>query len=182
MAEPALPSPVLLLLAAFSRHAAALDWARRRAVATWGPVAMESPAFDFTETDYYEPTMGRDLRKVFFAFERPFDPAELADLKRATIGWEQEYAAAADHAESRPLNLDPGYLALGKLVLASTKDFTHRIYLRRGIYAEITLFYRHGRWQAHEWTFADYRREGYHFFFSQCRELLHRRLKKGPTT
>jgi hypothetical protein len=181
MAQPAAPAPVLLLLAAFSRHRPALDWARTRSIEAWGPIVTESPTFSFDETDYYEPTMGRDLRKAFFAFERPFDPAELADIKLATNRWEEEYTAAAGHEEPRPLNLDPGYLVLGKLVLASTKDFAHRIYLGRGIYAEITLFYRHGRWQAHEWTFADYRRDDYQFFFSQCRELLHHRAREGTT-
>ena len=82
-------------------------------------------------------------------------------------------------AEPRPLNLDPGYLTLGKLVLASTKDFAHRIYLSRGIYAEVTLYYRHGRWEHHQFTFADYRREDYQHFFSQCRDVLHRRLREA---
>jgi len=178
MAQPTPPTLALLLLAAFSRHRAALDWARRRAVETWGPVALESPAFDFDQTDYYEPTMGPGLRKVFFSFERPFDPGDLAEVKLATNCWEQQYAAAADHQERRPLNLDPGYLALGKLVLASAKDYAHRVYLSGGIYAEITLFYRHGRWQPHEWTFADYRRADYQQFFTRCRELLHRRIRE----
>jgi hypothetical protein len=95
-----------------------------------------------------------------------------------TNRWEEEYAAASDHAESRPLNLDPGYLTLGKLILASTKDFAHRIYLARGIYAEVTLQYKHRRWQHHEYTFPDYRRADYQQFFSECRDTLHERLQK----
>jgi hypothetical protein len=164
----------MLLLAAFSRHDAALEWARRRAVETWGPAALESPAFDFAETAYYEATMGPGLRKRFWTFVRPFDPAELPEIKLLTNGWEAEYAAASAHQEPRPLNLDPGYVTLAKLVLASTKDFAHRIYLGRGIFAEVTLFYKHGRWRHHEYTFADYRREDYQRFFSACRERLRR--------
>jgi len=179
MGEPTPPSPALLLLAAFSRHDAALQWARDRAVQAWGPVAMESPAFEFTQTDYYRPTMGPELRKVFFTFTCPFDPAGLVEVKLQTNRWEQEYADLNRHAEPRPLNLDPGYLTLGKLVLASTKDFAHRIYLARGIYAEVTLYYKHGRWQPGEWTFADYRREDYHRFFSLCREQLHAAERQG---
>ena len=174
MGEPTPPTPALLLLAAFSRYEAALAWARDRAAGQWGPVAMESPCFDFTQTDYYEPTMGPGLRKIFLTLTRPFDPGDLAEIKLQTNRWEEEYTRGADHPEPRPLNLDPGYLTLGKLVLASTKDYTHRIYLARGIYGEVTLYYKHGRWQPHEWTFADYRREEYHEFFSRCRELLHR--------
>jgi hypothetical protein len=132
-----------------------------------------SPAFEFQETDYYRPTMGPGLRKIFYAFPGPFDPADLMEVKLRTNAWEEEYARAAGHAEPRPLNLDPGYIALGKLVLASTKDFAHRIYLRQGIYAEVTLLYRHRRWQDHPYTFPDYRRADYQQFFSQCRDFLH---------
>lgn len=179
MGQPT-PHPLaMLLVAAFSRHGEALDWAQRRAVAHWGPIALASPAFVFDNTDYYRPTMGEGLRKVFWAFERPFDPAELATVKLETNRWEEEYAAAAGHAEPRPLNLDPGYFSLGKLVLASTKDFAHRIYLDHGIYAEITLYYRHGRWQSHAFTFADYRRDDYQQFFTQCRDNLHRKTREA---
>ena len=171
------PAPVLLLLAAFSRHEPALAWARQRAAAAWGPVALESPVFPFDQTQYYEPTMGSGLGKQFLTFARLADPAGLVDWKLATNAWETEYARTAGHPEPRPLNLDPGYLTLGKLVLASTKDFAHRIYLGRGIYAEITLYYKGRRWQHHEWTFADYRRGEYQQFFSECREYLHRELK-----
>ena len=178
MGHPTTPSPVLPLLAAFSRYGEALAWGRQRAWAAWGPVARESPPFDFDQTAYYEATMGPGLKKVFWAFARLADPAELADWKLSTNAWEAEYAALGCHPEARPLNLDPGYLTLGKLVLASTKDFAHRIYLGRGVYAEVTLFYRHHRWEHHEWTFADYRRAEYQEFFSRCRDDLHRQLRE----
>ena len=175
------PSPVLLLLAAFSRHDEALAWARAWATQAWGDVALESPAYRFSQTDYYQATMGPGLRKQFWVFSRLLaDPAKLADAKLEANTWETEYARSADHAEPRPLNLDPGYLTLGKLVLASTKDHAHRIYLGRGIFAEVTLYYRHGRWRHHEWTYPDYRRDDYQRFFSECREYLHRQLKEEP--
>ncbi len=179
MGQPTSPCPTLLLLAAFSRHAAALEWARARAVQQWGPLALASPTFAFQETDYYQPTMGPGLQKIFYAFARPFDPAQLAEIKLQTNAWEADYASQSGHAEPRPLNLDPGYLTRGKLVLASTKDFAHRIYLGRGIYAEVTLFYRHRRWEHHQFTFGDYRREDYQQFFSQCRDFLHARPPQG---
>ena len=91
-----------------------------------------SDPFDFTETDYYTATMGEGLKKQFLAFERLIDSSELASIKRETNDWEAEYAALGRHAEPRPLNLDPGYLTPAKLVLASTKDHAHRIYLRDG--------------------------------------------------
>jgi hypothetical protein len=177
MGQPTFPPSALLITAAFSRYDEALAWAKRKLEAEWGPIAMESPVFDFVETDYYEPTMGPGIKKIFWAFEKPFDMAKLVDIKLATNRWEEEYAAEAKLPEPRPLNLDPGYLTLGKLVLASTKDFAHRIYLDRGVYAEITLFYLHHHWQHHERTLTDYRREDYQQFFSQCRKMLHRRLR-----
>jgi hypothetical protein len=170
---------VLLILAAFSRHEEALAWARGRAEKEWGPVALASGRFAFDATDYYEPTMGPGLEKCFLAFERLVDPGVLAERKHETNAWEREYAESAGHAEPRPLNLDPGYLTPAKLVLASTKDHAHRIYLARGIFAEVTLYYKDRRWQARDWTFADYRRADYQQFFSECREYLRRRLRES---
>jgi hypothetical protein len=178
------PPRVLLLAAVFSRHATAIDWARARLAETWGPITLESPRFAFAETDYYQATMGPELRKCFLAVDCAFDAAELAATKLLTNRWEEEYARMAGHAEPRPLNIDPGYLTLGKLVLASTKDFAHRIYLQQGIYAEVTLYYRHHAWQHHQFTFADYRRADYQAFFSECRDWLHGQLReaeKGTT-
>ncbi len=169
------PAPVLLILAAFSRHAGALDWSRERATAAWGPAALESARFEFAETDYYKPTMGESLRKCFWAFEQLIDPASLVERKIKTNAWEAEYAGTGGHSEPRPLNLDPGYLTPAKLVLASTKDHAHRLYLSRGIHAEVTLYYKDRRWQHRDWTFPDYRRDDYQQFFGACREYLRRR-------
>lgn len=172
MGEPSEPEPAVRLLAAFSRHPSALDWARETATAAWGPIALESPSFPFTETDYYRATMGPGLNKVFFVFEQPFDPAGLVDSKLQSNDWEQDYATLGRHDETRPLNLDPGYITGAKLILASTKDYAHRIYLERGIYAEVTLHYQDRRWQHHRWTFPDYQRADYQAFFTQARDYL----------
>jgi hypothetical protein len=179
MGEILTPPSVLLILAAFSRHEGALAWARTRAEQTWGPVALAGQRFAFDATDYYEPAMGPDLQKCFFAFQRLIDPGSLSELKHATNAWEREYAESAGHAEPRPLNLDPGYLTPAKLVLASTKDHAHRIYLSRGIFAEVTLYYKDRHWQARDWTFADYRRADYQQFFSECRDYLRRRVRES---
>jgi hypothetical protein len=178
MGEPTPPEPALRLMAVFSRHSAALDWARETAIAAWGPIALESPVFDFAETDYYQASMGTGLRKVFFAFEPLYDPAEMVETKLQTNRWEQEYARAAASEEERPLNLDPGYLTNAKLILASTKDYAHRIYLSRGIYAEVTLYYQERGWRDHRWTFPDYRRADYQEFFTQARNYLRARQKQ----
>jgi hypothetical protein len=174
MGQPSVPAPALLLVAAFSRYPAALDWARKRLAGAWGPIVRSSEAYPFLDTSYYEATMGAGLVKRLFALATRIDPARLPELKLAANAWEAEYAALKRHPEPRPLNLDPGYLTLSKLVLASTKDFAHRIYLGQGIYAEITLFFRRGRWEPHEWTFPDYQRPEVQAFLSECRDDLHR--------
>lgn len=162
----------MLLVAVITRHDAALDWARERCINAYGPLALESQTFPFIETDYYEPTMGPGLGTTFLTFQQNYDVGETAVTKLQTNAWEAEYAALGRHPESRPLNLDPGYLTSAKLVLSSTKDHTHRLYLGQGIFGEITLFYRHGAWRDHEFTFPNYRRADYHEFFSACRYWL----------
>lgn len=172
MGVPYPPNPALLIIAASSRYDDALAWGLHQAEREFGPVAARSDAFDFTETDYYAAEMGAGLKKQFWAFATPIDPGRLAAIKLTTNLWEAEYAGAGLHPEPRPLNLDPGYLTLAKLVLASTKDHAHRIYLAEGIYAEVTLSYRSGGWQSFDWTYPDYRRADFHEFFLQCRKLL----------
>jgi hypothetical protein len=176
MAEIQPPCPALLILAAFSRHGEALDWSRQTAEEAWGPIALASERFEHRETNYYEATMGKDLLKTFFAFETPFDPAELAACKLTSNQWELDYQRLGRHLEPRPVNLDPGYITDAKLVLATTKDRDYRVYLHSGIYAEVTLHFQRGAWQARPWTYPDYQRADYHAFFLGCREYLRQRV------
>ena len=176
MGEARTPDKVMMVLAAFSQDEAALEWSLQRAEAAWGKTALRSPVFQFTETDYYTPSMGSPLLKSLWAFERPANAEELAAWKHQTNSWEIEFAQTNAGNVVRPLNLDPGYLTLGKLVLASTKDHAHRIYLRRGIYAEVTLGYRKRRWHHWEWTYPDYRRQDVQGFLDECRDYLQRIL------
>ena len=172
------PKYVLPILAVFSRYESAIEWARTQASNIWGDVALASEVFSFTETDYYTAEMGGDLRKCFLAFERFVDPDVLPDFKVCSNSWEVEYRDTHDHSERRPLNLDPGYLTEAKLVLATTKDRDHRIYLSQGIYAEVTLSFVRGRWQHRPWTYPDYQRPEYHAFFDRCREYYRQRLRE----
>lgn len=165
--------PVVLLLAAFSRHEAALDWACQQAVRLWGPIQLASEVFAFDNTGYYGATMGTGLKKVLFAFRDLVDPAMLAKAKHQTNEWEEQYCRQYGGEELRPLNLDPGYVTEAKLVLATTKDRDHRIYLAQGIYAEVTLYYQRDRgWQSRDWTYPDYRSAACHEFLTRCRNFL----------
>ena len=166
------PKPVLLLIAASSRYDEALSWTEEHAAREYGAIRLKSDAFDFSETNYYQETMGSDLKKQFLVFDQLIDPGALPQIKIATNAMETEYAEQHSHPESRPLNLDPGYFTLAKLVLASTKDHSHRLYVGEGIYAEITLSYRRRGWQKSDWTYPDYQRDDFQEFFTRCRQTL----------
>jgi hypothetical protein len=176
MAEPRSPVPALLVVAVFSRHEDALSWAQTRLETLLGPIGLRSEPFVFDQTTYYESSMGRDLRKCFLAFENLVAPDRLADIKQQTNALEHELTATSVYSEARPLNLDPGLLVLGKFMLATTKDQAHRVYLRDGIFAEVTLHYRAGAFEPWPWTYADYRLPCVHDFLQQAREYYRRRL------
>ncbi len=173
-------NPVLLIVAAFSRHDSALDWADRRLAAEFGPIARRSEPFDFTQTRYYEPTMGAGLRKRFLVFNDLIGPECLADVKRRTIALEAELAQSGTYPEARPLNLDPGGLSLGKFLLATTKDQSHRVYLRDGIFAEVTLRFHAETFEVWPWTYADYREPEVRAFLKEARDDYRQRLR-GPS-
>lgn len=179
MAQPKPPPPALQLVAIFSRHESALDWAIAKVAAAWGEIAMRSPRYEHAETAYYADEMGSDLHKQFLILAGNFDPAGLPHAKLQSNAWENELAQQATFAETRPLNIDPGYLTLTKLVLASCKDRAHRIYLSSGIYAEECLYYLGHGWQARPWTYPDYQRADFHAFFDQARELLKTAQRAG---
>ncbi len=181
MAEARPVEPVLLVVALFSRHDRALDWARQRLEQAYGPIGLASIPFLFDQTSYYERTMGTDLSKQFLAFQNLIDPGTLADIKLTTNDLERELAQVREFPDTRPLNLDPGYLTQGKFILASMKDHSHRIYLSKGVYAEVTLFYRGGRFELWPWTYRDYQLAQVHSFLEGARAYYRDRLAEpGP--
>jgi hypothetical protein len=179
MTEPRTPDPVLLVVAAFSRHDSALGWARAELEQLFGPPALTAEPFAFTETDYYESAMGPGLRKQLLAFRDLVSADTLPSIKLQTNALEEKIASQHRFAEARPLNLDPGALTLGKFVLATTKDQGHRIYLRDGIFAEVTLRYQAGSFEPWPWTYADYRRPEVHVFLQLARSYYRERLKEA---
>lgn len=182
MGKPRAPSAVKLLVGLLSGDPDLLRRARQLLVRRFGPVDCESELWSFDQTDYYQDEMGPSLKRWFLAFEAPISPGHLAETKIETNALEAEIADDCLLADvSRPVNIDPGYVDLTKLVLATTKDRGHRIYLGHGIYAEVTLQYAHGAWQTLPWTYPDYRRPEYHAFFSRLREqLAKQRQSTGP--
>jgi hypothetical protein len=178
MADPRPAVPVLLVVAAFSRHAAALEWARGRLEQAYGPIALAGEPFEFHHTAYYQATMGSGLRKCLFAFRDLVSADSLPELKLATNALEAELAGCGTYPQPRPLNLDPGLLSLGKFVLATTKDQGHRVYLRDGIFAEVTLHFEAGAFEPWPWTYADYREQAVRDFLQQARDVYRARLRE----
>lgn len=176
MGVPREPVYSLLVVAAFSRHGAALDDARAALEASYGPVARVSDDFDFHHTAYYAATMGDGLRKRLLVFERLVPADCLPDVKRYTIGLEAAVAGGGRYPEARPVNLDPGLVQLGKFLLATTKDQAHRVYLRDGIFAEVTLRFQGGAFEPWPWTYADYREPAVRAFLTDARAYLYERV------
>ncbi len=141
-----------------------------------GPVDLRSETFPFDSTHYYDGQMGSPLSRSFFAFAGLISQAALAGIKLQTNRLE-EILAHRHPAVERPVNLDPGYLEESKVILASTKNFFHRIHIGEGIYAEVTLHWQGGRWQYFPWTFPDFRTGRYEGFFSQVRRIYRDQLK-----
>lgn len=143
----------------------------------FGAIDLKSDIIPFIFTDYYQAEMGDNLQRRFFAFDKLIMPDRLADIKLWTIRFEEDLANKRKYPISRPINLDPGYISEAKLVLASAKDFSHRIYISKGVYAEVTLKYlSDGQYEPLPWTFPDYKTQQYQQFFLRVRGLYREKL------
>lgn len=139
----------------------------------YGDFDWENEPFEFKFTHYYDEEMGLPIYRQFFTFKELIDPEMLVEVKKYTNRLELEYADQG----LRKVNFDPGYMQEGKFLLATTKDHQHRIYIREGIYEEVTLYYRHKKWQAYPWTYPDYASDLYRDIFSGIRERYVKQLK-----
>ena len=139
----------------------------------FGPIDYTSREIPFSFSSYYDREMGPGLVRIFLGFEELVDPGDLWRIKKATNRMEALFSEDRD----RKINLDPGLLDLNRLVLATTKHAGHRIPLAEGIYAEITLHYRRGRFEPLPWTYPDYRSEEYQRILLELREIFHGQLK-----
>jgi hypothetical protein len=135
----------------------------------FGDIQFESESFDFEHTSYYEKEMGGNLRRSFVSFSEPVKPDSLKDTKLATIGIEKRFL---NDGGGRLVNIDPGLLGLANLALASTKEYSHRLYLGDGIFGEVTMLYENRNFQPLPWTYPDYRRPELIEFLIRTREDL----------
>jgi hypothetical protein len=156
--------------ARFERAEAALE-------ALYGPIDGRSGRFPFDFSDYYEPQMGPGLTREFLSFARLVPPESLSPIKLRTNELETEVRTSLG-LTGRPVNLDPGIVTSAALVMATAKDFAHRVPLRDGIYGHLEfLFAKHGI-RLLEWTYPDFRDGRYTPFFLEARKRLLLALKE----
>ena len=151
-----------------------LDAAKAEVQTRYGPIDLASPIFPFTLTTYYNEEMGEGIVRQFASFERLFDPGRLRAIKKETMILEGRMSADG----KRRANLDPGYLNLSTVVLATTKDASYRVYLGEGVYAQPTLFFRERDFHPFDWTYPDYRQKETLSFFWEVRERLKEQLRE----
>ena len=136
-------------------------------------IELESEIYKFDSTDYYQEEMGSGLYRIFLSLKGLYPVEQSVSLKNETNSWENEWKEAG----KRTLNLDPGYLDLHKVVLLSGKEGPQKIYLGGGIWSDLNLIRKAGRFEALPWTFPDLRESRYHPFFERVRENLKLDLK-----
>ena len=169
-------NPVKLFVGILASEAGRLAEVESRLSAEYGAIDFRSPVIPFTFTDYYRRETGDRILRTFFAFERLIEADRLPGIKHWTNSLEAEFAAAGADVR-RPVNLDPGYIEHSKVILASTKNFYHRMYLGRGIFGEVTMHFRNNNWEFFPWTYPDYQSDEYRKFFSDLRRLYRLQLR-----
>ncbi|MFC1479218.1 DUF4416 family protein [Planctomycetota bacterium] len=168
MGTPGQYEPALLFAALFTPEQSLLSQGVSSLAEHFGVPESASGLFEFDETDYYSEEMGTGLYKELYLFPGIVNPGEIADIKLCTNSLETEYSEEG----KRKLNIDPGYITLTKVVLATTKNYSHRIYIGKGIYCEITLSWHKGSFMPNSWTYPDYKRVQVIDFLNDSRTKL----------
>lgn len=174
MAEKLQAEPVKLVVAALCSSPGALEKSLEGLRACRGAIDHQGPARPFTLTDYYQEEMGDKLARSIISFQLPVSPGELVNFKQECVELEQ---ALAEEAGNRSANLDAGYLDHGKLVLASLKPAGQKIYLGRGVYADLVARYGGGKYRPFEWTFPDFTAGVYDEDLAEIRQLYLQQLR-----
>ena len=168
MSKPREPQPAKLISGLLFRDFLIRDHALQALCDRFGPVDFISEAERFTYTDYYDKEMGPGIHRQLCSFLELVNPETLPDVKLFTNQLETRFESEG----KRRVNIDPGLLSEERLILATGKNYIHRIYLRDGIYADLTLIYEKGGYKNLPWTYPDYRESNLHAFLSALRHKL----------
>ena len=164
------PRPVKLISGVIASDAAIFESSEKVLQKVFGHIDYMSQIIDFDFTHYYKKEMGNGLRRRFISFKRLIDPSELVKIKLTTNRIEGSFAKKI-RTVNRPINIDPGYINDAKVVLATTKDYSHRVYLSKGVYSEVTLYYKDYKFNPWPWSYPDYRTKEYIDIFNHIRNL-----------
>jgi len=165
MSSPREADEVKLICSIFSPQEKLVETAIGRVEEIFGPLDWRSSLVLFDRTRYYEKEMGWPLHRRFVSFRNLIKPEALVEVKLRTNELEKTFAREG----KRAVNIDPGYIGLERLVLATGKNYTHRIYLAKGIYADLTLVFHKGGFRPLQWTYRDYADEGLIAQFNEIR-------------
>jgi hypothetical protein len=165
MSRPKRPNPAKLVIGVFTHKKDLFAPAAHLLLKEFGEIDAVSSWMPFDDTSYYEDEMGADLHRRFLVFKRLIDPGLLPQIKHTTIRIENEYSVD----DRRRINIDPGYLTHERFVLATGKNYTHRIYIGDGIYADLTLIFQKGGFQTLPWTYPDYAKDRIRLFLTLIR-------------
>jgi hypothetical protein len=171
------PKPAKLIIGILAADEECLTAAVEAINANFGKTDFVSDPWPFDQTDYYKDQTGENILRQFVSIEKLVDPGKLAKIKLKTNKLEQKLAEQSASDLLRPVNLDPGLIEPSKLILATTKNYSHRIYIGKKIFAEVTLIYDKGAWRPFDYTYPDYKQDCYHDFFSKVRTRLVEQLK-----
>jgi hypothetical protein len=171
MSKPEKPFRVKLFAGILTGRLDLLEPAALALTEAFGPIDYRSRPVPFDVTNYYEAEMGPNIERVFFSFENLILPDRLPSVKVKTDAIEEKFAEQG----KRPVNIDPGYMDYHKVVLASNKYGSQKVYLSEGVWADITLHYTKGRFLPHDWSFPDFKKGLYDPIFIEIRA----RYKKG---
>lgn len=160
------PAPVKLVASLLTGDTTLLASVLDSLEALYGPIEFRTGWLPFDHADYYAAEFGPRLQRCFVTFQDLVDAEDLPAIKLQT----NELEATLAEGDLRRANVDPGYVSLGKLVLASTKDHAHRLYLGMGVYGEVTLTFQQGRFRPWPWTYPDYASDAYCAIFDRIRE------------
>ena len=172
------PKPVKLVIGILAADRQCVHAAIEAIIDKFGKADFMSDVWPFDKTDYYREQTGPNILRQFVSIERLVAPSSLARIKHRTNRIEQKLAKRLALPLPRPVNLDPGMIEPSKLVLATTKNYSHRIYIGKRIYAEVTLIFDKGCWQPFDHTYPDYKQQCYFDFFDKVRARLVEQLKK----
>ncbi len=175
MGKPREPLPVKLLMSLITKEENICRQAMEALKGDFGEIDLVSEQLPFDFTDYYAAEMGDNLFRHFITFEPLVSRDSLPDIKLSTNRLEEQFG---DSGGKRLINIDPGYLSQAHLILATTKDYAHRPYLAKGVYADLTLIYRNKSFQPLDWTYPDYRQEKTIQLFNEIRTRYFEKLKE----